>query len=1257
MDELDDLISLVNDDSSSEKSGEKRERLASNEVFQGDLLSQILDNKNLTAETKLEYIMDELQNNSFGCSDQDINIALQRKGWNNLKVDDIKRECKHIARSMKDMSEEWYQCSLCEQSYPADKYHCTSCGEEFVNLLDLQIHVSEFHVSIGGKDEQVCNSCGINFGTSKKSLQKHMYEKHICSQGHVECPVGCKVLIPAESENSIKVSRHISSKHVCEFCGEKTLFLYRHFVVFHAMRDDDVSSQGSITGRHDTPGSKAVSVAKEEMKALHPVRNMSHDTFQARQKDENNDHVVCNFCRLSTPLNGFSCPVCSENFDYYADSLVHLVNDHQYSIDSEIGCEICQKPLLLHELKGHIQRQHFCYSSHLRCPRNCLVLFGNETDVMNHLQVEHNSVPLVRAPPVVQAPIVNKLKNAGILETPHSPGALLPQKLSEVFFAKSNSLNNMNHLQAREMWTPKNPLIEGKPYQMQSLPVLNSAIIQIDTTSFKHTGNIKSFAEWEEWIEENGPVSLGLPGYMVYLSPLPRQIDPKRSNKAEDSMECSVCRFKYPKQLLECNLCNMRFCTKGSFYFHNETMHSIVGENMICSCCQKPWPSVNVMMSHELYNACKLHFECPFNCNDLLNSKKGLQEHLLSEHKAVAAPNTSNMLPFGLSTYGKSIGISGVPCLKCGLVCYKKERWSQCTLCDKHKTPIVYTFVNGLEFLTHLCRHHKLKLPIYLTCPSCGMISPNVGQFQRHQLSMHGYCSFHQPCSNKQCNVIFPNGSDLMKNHVSKCEFNKRKVKATPTHPQGSTQPSTIEPFSMTKPNVEKEVLIKASVSANSTTQRGVLPLPIQSTVAPKQQNANTSYPIANFPSLESLPVMQNMKDPVQLYRKSVSNSSANSFARTILNHPTNVNPPLSSVELGNEALLSQAYQPVLEFEENPNAMTYDLQTNSDMEIEDVDVTPAKGPPKGEAPSSVDLRKTSCRNCYFGYHPEKLSREHYCLDCNLNFHRVFDLHFHLMLAHQQEVNVSNKYYCELCGERTKRFDTSDLLSHRVEQHGICLVHVMCSNSGCETLWGDIKDMKKHSEGSCPYKSANNLQTTNSSLPRKRQKPPTELTLQTPSAKRRSHAGQLVAFRETQNLFITHNIKEDNFPGCDDCGKVKPSTKLYECRLCNKEVRRSEKQFLLYLEALMHLIEDHGFEVTGAKKMCQNSGCLDNAGMALEFIKIEDYYKHGVEKHKVCPRHFVCPRGCLAVFNNTKKVGIHVSKCQFSKSKKKEQTSF
>ena len=1402
MDELDELISMINDDvsKSSQSPIVDEKSTVSPDASPGGILSQILDNKNLTAETKLGYIMDELQNSDFGSSEKDINLALQRKGWSSLKVDDIEGECKKIARTMKEMDDEWFKCSLCEQTYPADKYHCTSCGEEFINLLDLQVHVSHFHVSIGDNDEQVCSSCGKTFGTSKKSLQKHMHEEHICREGHVECPVGCKVLIPAQGEKSAEVSRHISNMHVCDFCGEKTLFLDRHYVGFHGIRDEkEPKHHFSNSSRTNTPlwKSDGGSTKKRRRSRSMERRNSPETT----QKSEKNERVVCEFCNLSTPLKGFSCPICPQSFDYYADSLLHLASNHNYKIDFEIECEFCRKHFFLGELKAHVERQHFCPSSHLRCPRDCLALFADETEVMDHIQLMHKVQVKHDTPVDLMAPEV-PVGKSGILETPsyprmstatgnidgfnppnlnvaenfhnfHGPSMgnqkgppveissshippelrfnysepdpgfqsglnmnypdshgrsgselnanypdsrmryqpmlhsipsqrgfppesqydqshdrMFPEVDSDQYNSGAAPISNLNRRMPHEIMVNRshgriptqmssgstyghlpqegylpqsfeNPHPEmniGRPFLRPIEPESNWGVYskppvpRIQKTrnmnAFENNSNsiedsVKSsfiaFKQWEEWIDSNGPVSLGLPGYIVHLAPMQRITDPTpaRLYLGQPNLKCPDCKFKYPKKLMECNLCNSHFCTRGSFHFHKETVHGIFERSMICGCCEMSFSSVNSMMSHELLNACRVHFECPFNCSVLTNSKEAMNDHILTAHGAACALRSSKMLAFEMSNYLTRLGNSGFSCSECGLDCFPADRWTKCNFCLKSKTHTKHIYVNGIEYLSHMVKRHNLKLPMTLCCSSCSLSCPTMDNFQRHQIQHHGFCVFHQPCPFRPCRAIFPAESQAFKKHMDVCEFRK----------------SASIPHNRGKQSLESSELLPRHREASDYLEN---------------YSESTKYPNAKF---RCLPNAGSIEDAVHMFRNETF------VVET-------ANPPIRDARA---LLSSRNHPPSRNFGSEDRSNTIKSLMDIDFQGRFKDGT-MQAPRKAQFKRAVN-EETKCRNCCFRYRPEKLTREFRCGDCDVHFHRIYDLHFHKELVHQQEIEDNSSFFCDLCGNTSMEFTLDSLMNHRVTKHKLCQLHMVCPNQGCETLWGDIDSMKAHSEKYCPksakgqgpsFENSANVSANDKSLISSEFDPetlPLEEEIQdvipehTPDlcpeekseetsatdvdrANPKSHTGQVLPFILSQNHFIMHKL-DQKFMGCDDCGKLQPSStsKFYECKLCPSK-QRSEKQFIVHLESVMHLIEEHGFLITHATKSCTNKACADSEGKIATFSKIEEYYKHCIERHQVCPRHYLCPRRCMTIFNDSKMLDLHLTKCRYSFSPKK-----
>ena len=108
-------------------------------------------------------------------------------------------------------------CSYCTLSYSSAKFTCKFCLASFKHVSDLQAHEFEAHNKLSSF-LFVCEICQQSFPQNPMQLRDHMYERHICSRKHFECPYGCEKLILEMSQHSYK--DHIKAVHQCSKCKD-----------------------------------------------------------------------------------------------------------------------------------------------------------------------------------------------------------------------------------------------------------------------------------------------------------------------------------------------------------------------------------------------------------------------------------------------------------------------------------------------------------------------------------------------------------------------------------------------------------------------------------------------------------------------------------------------------------------------------------------------------------------------------------------------------------------------------------------------------------------------------------------------------------------------------------------------------------------------------------------------------------------------------------------------------------------------------
>ena len=1254
-------------------------------------LDEVLNNGDFTAEGKVIRIVQLYHKfSSANGNDPDIVISIAdrfiQRGWGHVNVENLERLYSEIVHLSDEQKEQWYKCTTCALNYPEEKFQCTSCDETFFHFVSLQFHISRKHVSLAANSNLSCPECGVFFNRDISSMKTHYEKEHLCARGHEICPVGCKTLLPVNKNPESSVFQHVANKHVCTICNEKTLDTISHLLLFHnvaAMPETEDATEMSLSQRSSPQNNFSDDFASLRTEGR-DVRRMGNIQSNAK-KDMflSEKGIPCHICGFRIPLEGFPCKLCPEKFDYYVDALMHSKKQHKMILDFEVECEVCKISSGISEMHYHLTTKHSCPSAHLRCPRNCQELFISEIDIMQHMQNVHS------------------IGNSSRHSLSDSKQSLSPEISRLTQSSRSNSYadkeRSPSDYRSKSEHTKKR-LEQIRPnvgMLSKSVHLMSELVPQNMSRGSEPRKRPKSFAEWEDFIKVRGPLSLGLPGFLLYLAPIQRIS--KVSSGSRNKMKCGKCKLRYPRNLLSCAVCDDVFCTPGSLALHEEFAHDSVIDELFCACCSKPFQTVNDLLAHELANVCNNHYECPFGCDCLFGNQIKLSEHVKNHHAANSSPSTENMIPFALTTYKRNLSkVADYSCEKCKLICLPSENWSQCKLCENKSLKLRIRYINGVEFLAHLVRHHKLNVSMRLICATCKVSVADVLDFHNHQKSAHGFCSLHDVCSSMSCGVVFP--YSMKDIHIERCQHVANDLlRGTDDNDcmrrmKKEEQLFDDEPFSLSKPNVEKQIvtsLQEKSLKKSSNELSYGISANDESRLRVRRKRTTHELVVNRSQNLKSVSDLMDETMDYAATRKTKRSIMPETYEHVGL-HPDYMIPhdhpnqtALTSFSiLGPSPLPMFAEPKVIRQKVIPPAlMDQKINLNTPISVKQRIDMPVSVKQKRDLQTVASQRKLGkCKNCRYRYEIEAMKLDHHCEECNLYFIKEYELMIHLTVVHAVETDLSTRFACDLCPQGSTMMDINDLLAHRSEKHEACLTHMRCSNGPCKYMFSNVEEMQKHSKELCMYKNHSRSEAKvgskedprNAILPKTRaeKKPERRVRNEAPRVLKRDkspsetrkikrpsdHASEkrqgIVSFDESKQFFKTLAPKSSELTtGCSVCGQVKPSDKYFECTLCTDPTTRvSEKQFALFLDALLHLVKTHGFVVVDVNQSCKSPECINEFGEQLFFDSIEEYHFHGVNKHGLCEKHMLCPYGCGEVFNHGKLVSVHVRTCPVRNAK-------
>ena len=104
----------------------------------------------------------------------------------------------------------WARCRICNYSCPQNGgFECSLCQDsKFVLISDLLLHVKSAHIlAVKLPDKVDCDFCGTVFD-DVDNFEKHLKEKHLCTDKHVQCSLGCNGLFTERA-----ITFHAQQKH------------------------------------------------------------------------------------------------------------------------------------------------------------------------------------------------------------------------------------------------------------------------------------------------------------------------------------------------------------------------------------------------------------------------------------------------------------------------------------------------------------------------------------------------------------------------------------------------------------------------------------------------------------------------------------------------------------------------------------------------------------------------------------------------------------------------------------------------------------------------------------------------------------------------------------------------------------------------------------------------------------------------------------------------------------------------------------
>ncbi|CAM4715761.1 unnamed protein product [Lepidochelys kempii] len=283
-----------------------------------------------------------------------------------------------------------YKCELCEfnSKYFSDlKQHmilkhktctdtnvCRVCKESFSSKV-LLIE----HVKIHEEDPYICKYCDYKT-VIFENLSQHIADTHF--NDHLYWCEQCDVQFSSSSELYLHFQEHsCDEQYLCQFCEHETNDpedLHSHVVNEHACRLIELSD--SYSNKECGQYSLINKISFDKCKNFFVCQVCG---FRSRLHTNVNRHVAIEHTKIFPHV----CDDCGKGFSGMLEYCKHL-NSHLS--EGIYLCQYCEYSTgQIEDLKTHLDFRHSADLPH-KCT-NCLMRFGNEKDLISHLQIHETA--------------------------------------------------------------------------------------------------------------------------------------------------------------------------------------------------------------------------------------------------------------------------------------------------------------------------------------------------------------------------------------------------------------------------------------------------------------------------------------------------------------------------------------------------------------------------------------------------------------------------------------------------------------------------------------------------------------------------------------------------------------------------------------------------------------------------------------------------------------------------------------------------
>ncbi|NWI92715.1 ZN639 protein, partial [Pitta sordida] len=283
-----------------------------------------------------------------------------------------------------------YKCELCEfnSKYFSDlKQHmilkhkactdthiCKVCKESFSSKVQLIEHVK-----LHEEDPYICKYCDYKT-VIFENLSQHIADTHF--NDHLYWCEQCDVQFSSSSELYLHFQEHsCDEQYLCQFCEHETNDpedLHSHVVNEHACRLIELSD--SYNNKERGQYSLINKITFDKCKNFFVCQVCG---FRSRLHTNVNRHVAIEHTKIFPHV----CDDCGKGFSGMLEYCKHLSSHLSEGI---YLCQYCEYSTgQIDDLKTHLDFRHSADLPH-KCT-DCLMRFGNEKDLLSHLQI-HETV-------------------------------------------------------------------------------------------------------------------------------------------------------------------------------------------------------------------------------------------------------------------------------------------------------------------------------------------------------------------------------------------------------------------------------------------------------------------------------------------------------------------------------------------------------------------------------------------------------------------------------------------------------------------------------------------------------------------------------------------------------------------------------------------------------------------------------------------------------------------------------------------------